>query len=101
MISEQELNRRFDFHPATTPERGEQHELVRAAVKTAAAALIDLVPAGRELATALTKLEEAMFWGNAGVARQQDHPPAIIGAEPTTRPDDGAPAAISGQPGHG
>ncbi len=30
-----------------------------------------LVPKGREQSVALTKLEEMMFWGNAGIARNQ------------------------------
>lgn len=34
------------------------------------ALLIDsLVPDGREKSSALTKLEEAVFWSNAGIAR--------------------------------
>jgi hypothetical protein len=33
--------------------------------------LLSLVPAGRELSLALTKLEEAMMWANDGIARNQ------------------------------
>lgn len=35
--------------------------------------IIDLVPAGREQALALTKIEEALFWCNAGIARHPDN----------------------------
>jgi hypothetical protein len=34
-----------------------------------------LVPDGREKSLALTKIEEAMFWANAGIARQPDDVP--------------------------
>lgn len=30
---------------------------------------VELVPDGREKATAITKLEEFMMWANAGIAR--------------------------------
>ena len=32
-------------------------------------AVLDNVPKGREQSLALTKLEEALFWANAGIAR--------------------------------
>ena len=32
-----------------------------------------LVPEGREQAVALTKLEEALMWSNAGIARHPDY----------------------------
>ena len=31
--------------------------------------VMSMVPDGRERALALTKIEEAMFWANAGIAR--------------------------------
>ena len=32
--------------------------------------ILDRVPEGREQAIALTKIEEALFWANAGIARE-------------------------------
>lgn len=63
---------RFDFHPAQTPERGQEHEAVREAFKTVALFLVDNVPAGRHHSLALTHLEEAMHWSNAAVAFQKE-----------------------------
>ena len=58
----------FSFHPADEPT-GESHQEVRDVLKAAAYRLVDLVPAGREQSLAITKLEEAMMWANAGIAR--------------------------------
>jgi hypothetical protein len=67
----EDLKNRFAFHPAT-PEngRGVQHDYVRKAILDLAADLDSVLPPGREHAVVLTKLEEAMFWANASIARQ-------------------------------
>lgn len=60
---------RFAFHEADTEEKRDLHRHVRLTMATAAGIIRETVPEGREQALALTKLEEAMFWANAGVAR--------------------------------
>lgn len=66
-----DIEHRFGYHsPAGIPGRAEQHEEARAIVKHAAHNLSILVPAGREKSLMLTHLEEALFWANAGIARQ-------------------------------
>lgn len=35
--------------------------------------VVALVPEGREQALAITKIEEALFWANAGIARDPEH----------------------------
>ena len=70
LISTQEAERRFGFHPANGPDRARAHEEVRAACRELAEKLSALMPAGREAACALTKVEEVMFWANAAVARE-------------------------------
>lgn len=63
-----DIANRFDYHrPDAT--RVAQHEQVRAAARVLADAINELVPEGREKSTAVTKVEEAMFWANAGIAR--------------------------------
>ena len=68
-VSEDLINR-FSYHPPTKPGRAEAHETTRALLLGVAAELDALLPPGREHAVVLTKLEEAMFWSNAAIARQ-------------------------------
>jgi hypothetical protein len=63
-----EMDKRFGFHPATGTT-GPMHESARTLVRAAAEGLDHLVPEGREKAVVMTKLEEAMMWANAGIAR--------------------------------
>lgn len=64
-----DLLRRFAYHPANTTRRVAGHELVRRECHALAELLTQKLPSGRELALAITKLEEAMFWANASIAR--------------------------------
>lgn len=59
----------FKFHPADEA-RGRIHDSIREELYGAGLFLTDACPEGRELSLALTKLEEAMFWANAAIARQ-------------------------------
>jgi hypothetical protein len=59
------------FHPAKTEDVKELHEFIRGITGEVAQVFDEKLPAGREKALALTKLEEAMFWANAAVARNQ------------------------------
>lgn len=69
MSSAEDIGQRFHYR-APTPERAEQHGRARQLVCAVALALDELMPDGREKAIVLTKLEEALFWANAGIARQ-------------------------------
>lgn len=60
----------FGYHPPKGIERTRQHEDVRAELAFTAKVMDRLLPPGREKALVRTKLEEAMFWANAAVARQ-------------------------------
>jgi len=66
-----DIENRFSYHPASTPERVAAHEAVRAACKTLAHLLDGLVPNGRHKALAMTALEETMHWANAAIACQE------------------------------
>ena len=58
----------FTFHP---PKKGqtEKYSEIRSEAKNLAKLIINICPAGREQSTALSKLEEMVFWANAGIAR--------------------------------
>lgn len=64
-----DIENRFTFH-GPTEEKVKVHESVRASVRTLAHLWNGQLPEGREKDLAVTKLEEAMFWANAAVARK-------------------------------
>lgn len=66
----EDIKNRFSYHPPTTPERVAAHETTRDLLMGVAVVLDAALPPGREHAMVLTKLEEAMFWANASIARQ-------------------------------
>lgn len=65
----QDLKHRFQFHPADAENTKRAHEDVREAMLNAALEVNELLPDGREKSLAVTALEEAMMWANAGIAR--------------------------------
>ena len=69
MDKQEELANRFKFHPATTDKSKITHGIIRNLCLDTAKYLDELLPEGREKSTAMTKLEEVMFWGNAAIAR--------------------------------
>lgn len=70
MITKEDLENRFSFHPATTEETKQAHEAIRNICLRVAIDINTIVPDGREKALAITNLEEVMFWANAGIARK-------------------------------
>lgn len=66
----------FTYHPPT-PESIPKFKYIRESAELMARLFDHLVPDGREKSLALTKIEEAVFWGNAGIARNQDDSPQL------------------------
>jgi hypothetical protein len=58
----------FTYH---SPKEGqpEKYEAIRKKAKELAYMLKGMVPDSREKSLAMTKLEEAVMWANAGIAR--------------------------------
>lgn len=69
-IDYDDLDRRFTAH-AVDADQIECMESVRRAGHAMAVAVLQAAPKGRETALALTKIEEAMFWANSGIAREE------------------------------
>ena len=62
------IQNRFNSHDCITEELMKMDDVREACLELAALIEIE-VPKGREQSLALTKLEEVMFWANAGIAR--------------------------------
>jgi hypothetical protein len=63
-----DLEKRFTYH---TPVGNQpvRYESLRSATKALAYLILSTCPESREKSLALTKLEEAVFWANASIAR--------------------------------
>lgn len=65
-----ELETRFTYH---APKEGqpERYERIRCKAKMLAAYINEYCPDSREKSLALTKIEEAVMWANASIARNE------------------------------
>ena len=65
-----DLDNRFDYH-APKPGQAEKYTALRAQIKETAGIITSACPDSRERSIAITKLEEAMYWANASIARNE------------------------------
>lgn len=65
-----DLEWRFQYH-APDAEAVKRHEQLRASCYQLAQVIDALCPNGREKSTAISKVEEALLWGNAAIARER------------------------------
>jgi hypothetical protein len=70
-MMQEDIQNNFSYHKPTK-ESERVFEEVRERCRRLAHFINDVVPMGREQALALTKLEEAMMWANAGIARHMN-----------------------------
>jgi hypothetical protein len=60
----------YTYH-APKPGQPQQYERIRHACKEVAQIVVEETPISREQSLALTHLEEAVFWANAAIARNE------------------------------
>lgn len=66
----EQIENNFKYH---SPKEGqlEKYERVRGEAKLFALSVSELAPDSREKSLAITKLEEAVMWANAAIARNE------------------------------
>jgi hypothetical protein len=70
-MTPEDIENRFAYHKPGSDETIEKHQLVRQEMALGADLFNNMLPECREKSLAITKLEEAMFWANAAIARHQ------------------------------
>lgn len=68
-ITREELDIRLTYHPPKG-DQPERYEKIGAKVRELADLVVELCPESREQSLALTHIEEAKMWANAGIARR-------------------------------
>jgi hypothetical protein len=69
-MQQSDLDNRFTYHPPTEGQPG-KYEEIRDTAKNLAEVINELCPESREKSLAVTNLEQAVFWANAGIARNR------------------------------
>lgn len=67
-ITQTDLDNRFTYH-APKPGQADTYTTLRDAAKVLAEHIVRVTPESREQSLAITSLEDAIFWANAGIAR--------------------------------
>lgn len=70
MMTSEELETRFTYHPPKDDQGGRYIE-IRKAGKILAEIVTNLTPESREQSLAITHLEQAIMWANAAIARRE------------------------------
>lgn len=66
----EDLDNRFTYH-APKPGQQERYVAIREKAKELAVLIVASTPSSREQSVALTNLEQATFWANAAIARNE------------------------------
>lgn len=70
LAMQQDLDKRFTYHKPKTDQPC-RYEVLRDKAKELAELIIETSPSSREQSLALTNLEQAIMWANAGIARNE------------------------------
>ena len=69
-MEQSDLCNRFTYHPPRSGQ-AEKYSWLRERVRVLAERINAMCPDSREKSIAITKLEEAVFWANASIARHE------------------------------
>lgn len=70
-LTREEIDARITYHPPTDRAKV-LHDSVRQTIGDAMEKFSNQLPDTRETSLVITKLEEAMYWANASIARNHD-----------------------------
>jgi len=73
-MTEEQINNNFRYHRPTSAQQ-EKYVTLRDEAKELALKINELCPDSREKFLAFSKLEEAVMWANASIARNGDEEP--------------------------
>jgi hypothetical protein len=66
----QQIENNFTYH-APTARQAEKYTVIRGEAKSLALIIDGMCPNSREKSLAMTNLEQAVFWANAAIARNE------------------------------
>jgi hypothetical protein len=70
MLTVKDLDNRFTYHPPKG-DQTERYSFLRTSGRLLAIAIVANTTESREQSLALTNLEQALFWANAAIARNE------------------------------
>ena len=70
MIPQDQIDNNFKYHPPK-PGQQEKYVSIRDEAKSLAEKINETCPDSREKSLAMTNLEQAVFWANASIARNE------------------------------
>lgn len=70
-LTPEKINNRFTYHKPKNDGQLHRYEEIRQRGKDLAEYLLQVCPQSRELSLAITKIEEAVMWANATIARRE------------------------------
>ncbi len=73
-MSDERIKHNFSYH-APSPDKSDTHEILRENGYKLSLLIQEYCPEGREKSLAITKIEEAIMWANAAVARDTENAP--------------------------
>lgn len=76
MLTNAEIDRRFDLHRPVDPDAHAAMDKIRAGYKRLAVLVADTAGTGREQSLAITALEESLFWAIGSIVRPEAPRPA-------------------------